>query len=196
MAARAFTSFFRFVRPRTGLRDCAGLQAARLTCRTMSSRPPNAAPGGRLSGEAPARPGPRFWSWMAVRRLIPVEWRSSSTSTRSIQSRRWMPARSLREVPMCGAVSQIIGCEIHPLNNVRVLKRIAAQLGARARPPRTPGIGTGLPRGSAWLEAYLVDARARRPPSATATPSRWRTSAWCRRSSTRSASGCPLDDYR
>jgi maleylacetoacetate isomerase len=28
------------------------------------------------------------------------------------------------------AVSQIIGCEIHPLNNVRVLKRIASQFGA------------------------------------------------------------------
>ena len=82
---------------------------------------------------------------------------SSNISTRPIPIRRSCPAiRS--SGPMCAALSQIIGCDIHPLNNVRVLKWLASRWSS-ARTRSTSGMRTGSPRGC---------ARSRRPSSAQA----------------------------
>ena len=40
------------------------------------------------------------------------------------------------------AIALAIACDIHPLNNLRVLRYLKARW-ASARKPRTPGIGTG-----------------------------------------------------
>jgi hypothetical protein len=72
------------------------------------------------------------------------------------------------------AASQIVGCEIHPLNNVRVLK-----------PMR--GMRTGSPRGCRVLKV-ICTARSGSANFVMATASPWPTSAWCRRFSTRAGS--------
>src|SRR5262245_21565181 len=84
------------------------------------------------------------------------------------------------------AVSQIIGCDIHPLNNVRVLKHIQTQFGADEAATKS-GIAIGSPRG--WKVWRLTSpARASLVASAMAIPSPWRTSVSCRRFSMPSAS--------
>ena len=79
-----------------------------------------------------------------------------------------------------------IACEIHPLNNLRVLRYLVKELAATEE-PRTPGTATGSRR--AWRRSSAAwpttPARAR---TATATVRRWPTACSCRRSSTRSAS--------
>ena len=55
-------------------------------------------------------------------------WRSSSTSTRCIRSRRCCrPTRSA--APACARLALDIACEIHPLNNLRVLRYLVHELG-------------------------------------------------------------------
>jgi maleylacetoacetate isomerase len=55
------------------------------------------------------------------------------------------------------AVSQIIGCEIHPLNNVRVLKRIQSQFGADEAATNT-WYRQWMAEGLGGLEAYVAGA--------------------------------------
>lgn len=55
------------------------------------------------------------------------------------------------------AVSQIIGCEIHPLNNVRVLKRIQSQFGADETATNT-WYRHWIAEGLGGLEAYVAGA--------------------------------------
>ena len=55
------------------------------------------------------------------------------------------------------AVSQIIGCDIHPLNNVRVLKRIGAQFGADEAATKA-WYQYWIAEGLAGLESYVVGA--------------------------------------
>jgi len=72
------------------------------------------------------------------------------------------------------ALAQDIACEIHPLNNLRVL-----------RWTRTGGTGTG------WRLAWKWWSAAWRPsprPTAMVTPPRWPIACWCPRSSTPAAS--------
>lgn len=56
------------------------------------------------------------------------------------------------------AVSQIIGCEIHPLNNVRVLKRIQSQLGADEAAVKT-WYAHWIAEGLSDLESYVAGER-------------------------------------
>ena len=55
------------------------------------------------------------------------------------------------------AVSQIIGCDIHPLNNVRVLKRIGTQFGADESAVNA-WYRHWIAEGLGGLEAYVTDA--------------------------------------
>jgi len=56
------------------------------------------------------------------------------------------------------AVSQIIGCDIHPLNNVRVLKRIQTQFGADEAATKV-WYRHWIAEGLGGLESYLDGAR-------------------------------------
>jgi maleylacetoacetate isomerase len=53
------------------------------------------------------------------------------------------------------AVSQIIGCEIHPLNNVRVLKRLQSQFGADEGATKT-WYAHWIAEGLGGLESYVA----------------------------------------
>ena len=55
------------------------------------------------------------------------------------------------------AASQIIGCDIHPLNNVRVLKHIQKQFGADEAATKT-WYGHWIAEGLGGLEAYVAGA--------------------------------------
>jgi maleylacetoacetate isomerase len=55
------------------------------------------------------------------------------------------------------AVSQIIGCDIHPLNNVRVLKRLQAQFGADEAATNA-WYRHWIAKGLGGLEAYVAGA--------------------------------------
>ena len=57
------------------------------------------------------------------------------------------------------AVSQIIGCDIHPLNNVRVLKRIQTQFGADEAATKV-WYQHWIAEGLGGLESYLDSTRA------------------------------------
>jgi maleylacetoacetate isomerase len=57
------------------------------------------------------------------------------------------------------AVSQIIGCDIHPLNNVRVLKRIQTQFGADEAATKA-WYQHWIAEGLGGLESYLDSERA------------------------------------
>ncbi len=91
------------------------------------------------------------------------------------------------------AVSQIIGCEIHPLNNVRVLKRIQSQFGADEAATNA-WYRHWIAEGLGGLESYLASARL--------------SGRFCYRDSVTMADvclvpqifnaqrfGCPLQDY-
>ena len=85
------------------------------------------------------------------------------------------------------AFALTIACEIHPLNNLRVLRYLVQQLGVeRGREERlVPALG----RDRAWPRWRR--ARGRRPRSGAmcwATGHAGRLSCWCRRSSMRVAS--------
>ena len=82
------------------------------------------------------------------------------------------------------ALAQDIACEIHPLNNLRVLQYLTGRW-ARARTPRARGSAIGSRAASRWSNA---SSPRNRPRSATATRPAWPTARWCRRCSTRSAS--------
>lgn len=56
------------------------------------------------------------------------------------------------------AVSQIIGCEMHPLNNVRVLKHLKAQFGADEAATKA-WYAHWVTEGFRGLEAYLADTQ-------------------------------------
>jgi maleylacetoacetate isomerase len=56
------------------------------------------------------------------------------------------------------AVSQIIGCDIHPLNNVRVLKRLQAQFGADEAATNA-WYRHWIAEGLGGLEAYVAGGR-------------------------------------
>ena len=62
-------------------------------------------------------------------------WRSSSTSTRPHPEPPLLPADALGRARV-RALAQDIACEIHPLNNLRVLRYLQRELGARRRQER------------------------------------------------------------
>jgi glutathione S-transferase len=83
------------------------------------------------------------------------------------------------------ALAQLIACEIHPLNNLRVLKYLVRDLKVDEEAK------------NAWYRHWVRDGlekyerelqRLPAAATATATRRRWPTAAWCRRSSTASAS--------
>ena len=89
------------------------------------------------------------------------------------------------------ALALDIACEIHPLNNLRVLRYLVRELkverGGQER--LVPALGRERPGG----RRAPARGDARRHATATATRRRWPTARWCRRSSTRSASTAGLD---
>ena len=84
------------------------------------------------------------------------------------------------------ALAQLIACEIHPLNNLRVLKYLVRELKVEEEAKND------------WYRHWVRDgtggfraptrAAAALHLSATATRRPWPTAAWCRRSSTAGAS--------
>ena len=91
------------------------------------------------------------------------------------------------------AVSQIIGCDIHPLNNVRVLKHLAAQFGADEAATKA-WYRHWIEEGWRAPEAYLGDA----PGNRANLPRRQRHHGGHLPGSPdlqHSASGCALDGY-
>ena len=52
-------------------------------------------------------------------------------------------------------LAQLIACDIHPVNNLRVLRYLVRTLGISDE-PRTSGTGTGSTKGFAALEAHLA----------------------------------------
>jgi hypothetical protein len=83
------------------------------------------------------------------------------------------------------ALALDIACEIHPLNNLRVLRYLVRDLKLeRGRQgPLVPPLG----RNRAG-DGRAPTGRRSPAPTATATRPRWPTACWCRRSSTPSAS--------
>ena len=90
------------------------------------------------------------------------------------------------------ALALDIACEIHPLDNLRVLRYLVKDLGvSRGRQePLVPALGRDRPR-----DGRAPARRQRAPPDATATATRRRspTACSCRRSSTPSAWIAALD---
>ena len=116
-------------------------------------------------------------------------WRSSSTSTRPTRSRRCCrPTRW--GARGCARWRMDIACEIHPLNNLRVLRYLVHDLKlSRGRQgPLVPPLGRDR-SGGRWSASSPRSRRA----SAMATRRPWPTACWCRRSSTPSASNAALD---
>jgi maleylacetoacetate isomerase len=93
------------------------------------------------------------------------------------------------------ALAQSIACEIHPLNNLRVLKYLSKDIGVSEDVKNTwyrHWVRDGLESFERQLLAQSKHS-ARRwgcqlPPIVMAIRPRWPTAAWCRRSSTASAS--------
>ena len=81
------------------------------------------------------------------------------------------------------AVSQIMACDIHPLNNLVALNYLKGPAEARSGRRSTSGIATGSRRASRRSRRCCAPA-----PTVSARTSRSRTSASCRRCSTRGAS--------
>ena len=82
------------------------------------------------------------------------------------------------------SLSYLVASEIHPLNNLRVLQHLKRALG-RARSRSTTGTVIGSP--TAWPSWKPSSRGPEAENSATAARQAWRTAAWCRRSSTPSA---------
>ena len=97
-----------------------------------------------------------------------------------------LPGDAGRRARACARIALAIACDIHPLNNLRVLRYLAhARRATRRR--RTPGTRTGST--SASRRSRRSSRASPRPAaSATATRRRWPTSASCRSSPTRGAS--------
>ena len=85
------------------------------------------------------------------------------------------------------AFALTIACEIHPLNNLRVLRYLVQQLGA-SEEQKNAWYRHWVEQGLAALEARVVAERrgGRHVLGDAVTAGRRR--AWCRRSSTRDAS--------
>ena len=83
------------------------------------------------------------------------------------------------------ALALDIACEIHPLNNLRVLRYLVRDLKV-SEDDKNRWYRHWVETGLEAVERQLAGA-ARPAASATATRRRWPTAAWCRRSSTRSA---------
>lgn len=75
-----------------------------------------------------------------------------------------------------------IACDIHPINNMRVLRYLGDELKV-SEEEKNAGMRTGSSRGSAPLNSYC----ATRNPAifAWAMPPPWRTAVWCRSGPTR-----------
>src|SRR5688572_9434339 len=85
------------------------------------------------------------------------------------------------------SIALAVACDIHPLNNTRVMKHLETTLGlskGRARPGTTIGCAKDSRRSSPCSRPMPA------APSAMGTPRPWPTSASFPRSSTPSASGC------
>jgi maleylacetoacetate isomerase len=82
------------------------------------------------------------------------------------------------------AIALDIACEIHPLNNLRVLRYLTHDLKLERgrQEPLVP------PLGGDGLETVERQLAAQPAPTATATRPRWPTACWCRRSSMPGAS--------
>jgi hypothetical protein len=78
------------------------------------------------------------------------------------------------------ALAQSIACEIHPINNLRVLKYLVKEL-KLDEAAKNAWYATGAAKGWKPLSASWPSCRPR--PIATVTRPRWPTAAWCRRSS-------------
>ena len=66
--------------------------------------------------------------------------------------------KDIRDRAYVRAVSQIIACEMHPLNNVRVLKHLATQFGADEAATKA-WYGHWINEGFGGLEGYLAQCR-------------------------------------
>jgi glutathione S-transferase len=88
------------------------------------------------------------------------------------------------------ALALDIACEIHPLNNLRVLRYLTRDL-KLGEDDKNRWYRHWVETGLEVVERQLAE-RSRRP-SAMATRRRWPTACWCRRSSTRGAFDCRLD---
>ena len=92
------------------------------------------------------------------------------------------------------ALAQMVACEMHPPNNLRVLNYLVQKL-RWTKPARTPGTATGpaagwRPSSASWC-CWRSSAQRRawhRPCLAGALPPRWPTAAWCRMCSIASVS--------
>jgi maleylacetoacetate isomerase/maleylpyruvate isomerase len=80
------------------------------------------------------------------------------------------------------ALAQLIACEIHPLNNLRVLKYLVRDLKVDEDTKNT-WYRHWVRTGSSCRDRNC--SACPRAPTATATRPRWPTAAWCRRSSMR-----------
>ena len=81
------------------------------------------------------------------------------------------------------ALALDIACEIHPLDNLRVLRYLMREMKVWPRTTRTAGTGTGS-RPASRRSSASSPAIRRPGASATATRPAWPTARWCRRSST------------
>ena len=92
--------------------------------------------------------------------------------------------RCCRPTPIARArvrsIAQMIACDIHPIDNLRVLRYLARSAAAMTRRPWRPGSITGS--GSASTRSS-GGSRARRTPAGSATATRRASpiAAWCRR---------------
>jgi maleylpyruvate isomerase len=87
------------------------------------------------------------------------------------------------------ALAYDIACEIHPLNNLRVLRYLTRTLGV-AEDDKDRWYRHWVETGLDAVERQLA---AQPAPTAMATRRRWPTARWCRRSSTPRRFDCRLD---
>ena len=85
------------------------------------------------------------------------------------------------------SLAQLIACDIHPLNNLRVLQYLEKRIRTRRRSSASAGSGTGSREGFEALEKLLLDQSVDRRLLRGRQRPRSPTAAWCRRSTTRSA---------
>ena len=81
--------------------------------------------------------------WRTTAGFSPSRWRSSSISKRTIQIRRCCP-QTRPTKRWCAAWRMVIACEVHPIQNLRVLNHVKSDI----RPDRRAGepVGAALDR--------------------------------------------------
>ena len=103
----------------------------------------------------PQATGARARAWLPY--PAASRWRSSSTLMRPGRIRRLLPATA-RDRARARAIAQAIACDVHPLNNLRVLRVFRAGLGRAATGARELGAPLDLPGlGIAVTESMLAE---------------------------------------